>query len=370
MFLVPLPPLDTALERLALVGVALAASLLFATQVRVGIRRPRRPAPAWMTRLLSGIGLAVAISSPAVAKGRPSPTTLAGDTSRPWSAAGGVPPSPPSPVAASGSSSPVPQDANSDGEGPGASPIAAASDPDVPFDGTTVGNAAFGHARRAESPFRGSRHYPHRQMAAAVSSSAPSVDADRAGDAPVPGTTRAVSLGVAGAGAPAVHPAIHAARPPHVAHVTPLFPRERKHESARRRAFANTAPFEERRTPRLHVPTSASGGGAVPRVNTAIPIAGTAAALGKVRNLEKEACMRRHPAGTACNSGSRAPRRLHSVRKGDTLWGIASDVLGTNDIRRIARYWPKIHRANRATLGPNPNLLHVGQSLVLPNEHD
>lgn len=62
--------------------------------------------------------------------------------------------------------------------------------------------------------------------------------------------------------------------------------------------------------------------------------------------------------------------RTHTVVPGDTLWAIAARALATDDSRRIARYWPKIHRANRATVGPDPNLIRPGQVLRLPDECD
>ncbi len=61
--------------------------------------------------------------------------------------------------------------------------------------------------------------------------------------------------------------------------------------------------------------------------------------------------------------------RTHTVVPGDTLWGIAARALATDDSRRIARYWPKIHRANRAEV-PDPNLIRPGQVLRLPDECD
>jgi nucleoid-associated protein YgaU len=57
------------------------------------------------------------------------------------------------------------------------------------------------------------------------------------------------------------------------------------------------------------------------------------------------------------------------VLPGDTLWSIAAERLETGDMRRIARYWPRIHRANREEIGPNPNLIRPGQVLELPPEH-
>ena len=60
----------------------------------------------------------------------------------------------------------------------------------------------------------------------------------------------------------------------------------------------------------------------------------------------------------------------HVVRPGDSLWSIAEEVLGTKEVRRIARYWPKIHRANVELIGRDPNLIFAGQVLVLPPECD
>ena len=75
---------------------------------------------------------------------------------------------------------------------------------------------------------------------------------------------------------------------------------------------------------------------------------------------ERAAAMQRHPSG-------KAPRRHHHVRAGDSLWSIAEEVLGTEDPRAVARYWPQIHRANRATIGPDPSLIRPGQVLELPD---
>ncbi|MFP5298779.1 MAG: LysM peptidoglycan-binding domain-containing protein [Actinomycetota bacterium] len=56
------------------------------------------------------------------------------------------------------------------------------------------------------------------------------------------------------------------------------------------------------------------------------------------------------------------------VRPGDTLWDIAAESLGSADRARVARYWPRIHRANRAVIGPNPGFLVPGTVLFLPRE--
>ncbi|MGH2786564.1 MAG: LysM peptidoglycan-binding domain-containing protein [Actinomycetota bacterium] len=55
------------------------------------------------------------------------------------------------------------------------------------------------------------------------------------------------------------------------------------------------------------------------------------------------------------------------MSRGESLWSIAGRWLATDDPGRIARYWPRIHRANRSTIA-DPNLIHPGQVLVMPPE--
>jgi nucleoid-associated protein YgaU len=50
------------------------------------------------------------------------------------------------------------------------------------------------------------------------------------------------------------------------------------------------------------------------------------------------------------------------------LWDIAARLLGTDDSARVARYWPRIHRANRAVIGADPSLIIPGTVLELPYE--
>ena len=59
----------------------------------------------------------------------------------------------------------------------------------------------------------------------------------------------------------------------------------------------------------------------------------------------------------------RAPEptgRTHTVRSGDTLSGLAEKYYGE------ARRWPEIHGANAGIIGPNPDVLRVGQVLTIP----
>lgn len=55
------------------------------------------------------------------------------------------------------------------------------------------------------------------------------------------------------------------------------------------------------------------------------------------------------------------------VRRGDTLWEIAARHLGAGATpAEVARAWPEWHRANRAVIGADPDLLLPGQRLVPP----
>ena len=59
------------------------------------------------------------------------------------------------------------------------------------------------------------------------------------------------------------------------------------------------------------------------------------------------------------------------VRPGDSLWRIAEAELtrrhgGTPSVAEVAAYWPRIHAANRALVGPDPDLVRPGVPLVLP----
>jgi LysM repeat protein len=56
-----------------------------------------------------------------------------------------------------------------------------------------------------------------------------------------------------------------------------------------------------------------------------------------------------------------------TVEHGNTLWSIAAATLKTKRAGRIAGYWPRIYRANRAVIGPDPNFIMPGQVLALPS---
>lgn len=59
-----------------------------------------------------------------------------------------------------------------------------------------------------------------------------------------------------------------------------------------------------------------------------------------------------------------------TVRPGDSLWRIAEATLRDHGLPAgdadVAAYWPRIHDANRALVGPDPHLVRPGVPLVLP----
>lgn len=54
------------------------------------------------------------------------------------------------------------------------------------------------------------------------------------------------------------------------------------------------------------------------------------------------------------------------VRRGDSLWSLVARHLQTDDPASIAAEWPRWYAANREIIGPDPDLLSVGQILHLP----
>lgn len=55
------------------------------------------------------------------------------------------------------------------------------------------------------------------------------------------------------------------------------------------------------------------------------------------------------------------------VGPGDSLWSIAARVAGPGaSDAEVAREWPRWYHANRAVIGPDPDLLHIGTVLTPP----
>jgi hypothetical protein len=64
-----------------------------------------------------------------------------------------------------------------------------------------------------------------------------------------------------------------------------------------------------------------------------------------------------------------ARRQTYRVRPGDTLWGLAAARLPAGSSpTRITRAWQQWYLANRQEIGPDPNLLLVGEALAIAAE--
>ena len=65
------------------------------------------------------------------------------------------------------------------------------------------------------------------------------------------------------------------------------------------------------------------------------------------------------------------PDTPYIVKAGDCLWRIARETLSARGDTEpssieIARFWPVIYEANRSLIGDDPNLIHPGQPLQIP----
>ncbi len=55
------------------------------------------------------------------------------------------------------------------------------------------------------------------------------------------------------------------------------------------------------------------------------------------------------------------------MRRGDCLWSITAGLLGPRATASATDAgWRAIYAANRAAIGDNPNLIHIGLTLALP----
>lgn len=64
---------------------------------------------------------------------------------------------------------------------------------------------------------------------------------------------------------------------------------------------------------------------------------------------------------TRATSENAPSSKTYTVKSGDSLWKIASSLLGSGS------KWQKIYEANKSVIGGNPNLIRPGQVLTIPS---
>ena len=108
-----------------------------------------------------------------------------------------------------------------------------------------------------------------------------------------------------------------------------------------------------------------------PRLAGAVAVTVTAAAIGAPALADLTGLPlpdRTTGSGTAAASPT-VLGRAHTVvvHRGDTLWSISARLLsGAATDARVTRTWHRLHRANLARIGPDPDLILPGTRLVVP----
>jgi nucleoid-associated protein YgaU len=178
-------------------------------------------------------------------------------------------------------------------------------------------------------------------------STAGSTPVARGGGAPADAMT-AASSAASGSSGTLADPA---ATPAFVPSVAAPAPRQPAAESTDGPGFAPspTAPRPAPSRPPVHATTEAAGPGYVP------------SAPPPVLDSQRSRLLVPSP-----RVGS-ATHDLVTVRRGDTLWGLAARHLGAGaSDAEVAREWPRWYAANRAVIGDDPDLLVPGQQLRPP----
>jgi LysM domain len=62
------------------------------------------------------------------------------------------------------------------------------------------------------------------------------------------------------------------------------------------------------------------------------------------------------------------PRQRVVVDPGDSLWRLARQALPRSSTQDLARIVDRTYRANRRVIGPDPDLIHPGQLLRIPQQ--
>ena len=101
------------------------------------------------------------------------------------------------------------------------------------------------------------------------------------------------------------------------------------------------------------------------------PAGATPGSLERDRPSTPSTSVASSPALATTPVAASVPEDRRVVRPGDSLWRIAeAELLRRHGheptVAEVAAYWPRIHAANRALVGPDPDLVRPGVPLVLP----
>ncbi|MFC5178570.1 LysM peptidoglycan-binding domain-containing protein [Nocardioides taihuensis] len=114
--------------------------------------------------------------------------------------------------------------------------------------------------------------------------------------------------------------------------------------------------------PETHHPRSGVAG---------LPLPDRTSAVSRIAWLVDHPHRTRHPEHHAHPRPEPSPRRearVCVVSDGDTLWTLAAEHLGPSaDDAAVAHAWRALYRANRAAVGPDPDLIRPGQRLRVPD---
>lgn len=126
-------------------------------------------------------------------------------------------------------------------------------------------------------------------------------------------------------------------------------------------------------TPSAAVAPSAAPAPAVTPAGAAAPPsapAAAAAAPAAPRPVERRPARRPHAHRRVERTAAVAPIAAggnYTVAPGDTLWSITRRVLGAGSSNAaVAGAWPALYEANRELIGGDPNLIHAGTVLSVP----
>jgi nucleoid-associated protein YgaU len=122
----------------------------------------------------------------------------------------------------------------------------------------------------------------------------------------------------------------------------------------------------------LALPAHADDGHAHPSVLAGLPMPDRPTTLSNLGLAFQVAQATAHPDphrphGEHPHRGPRPARATVIVRDGDTLWAIAQRHLGPAGEGAISRACSRLYQLNRAVIGDDPDLIHPGQRLRLPD---